>query len=58
LKEKNIEVILQWVPSHISIEGNEKADKAAKEAAEKSISPGIERYSLFSYITRRIKAQK
>jgi ribonuclease HI len=55
LKEKNIEVILQWVPNYISIEGNEKADKAAKKAAEKSISPEIERYSLFSYITRNIK---
>ena len=58
LVDKGIEVILQWVPSHIGIEGNERADKAAKEAAEKPIPPGTERYSSFSYITRKIKARK
>ena len=34
LTDKGIEVNLQWVPSHIRIEGNERADKAAKEAAK------------------------
>ena len=58
LIDKGIEVILQWVPSHIGIEGNERADKAAKEAAGKTIPPRAERYSFFSYITRKIKAQK
>ena len=56
LIDKGIEVFLQWVPSHINIEGNERADKAAKEAADKPISPGTERYSFFSYIARKIKA--
>src|SRR5580658_2149529 len=58
LINKGIEVILQWVPSHIGIEGNERADKAAKEIVGKSIRPETERYSSFSYITRKIKAQK
>ena len=58
LIDNGIEVILQWVPSHINIEGNERADKAAKEAAGKLIPLGAERYSSFSYITRKIKAQK
>ena len=58
LIENGIEVILQWVPSHIGIEGNERADQTAKEAAERSIPIGIERYSSFSYIARKIRAQK
>jgi len=51
-------VTLQWVPSHIGIEGNERADKTAKEVASKPILPGIDRYSSLSYITRQIKAHK
>ena len=58
LIDKGIEVTLQWVLSYIGIEGNERADKAAKEAAGSPIIPGIERYSSFSYIARKIKAQK
>ena len=46
------------MPSYISIKGNERADKVAKEATTKPISAGIDRYSSFSYITRQIKAKK
>ena len=58
LIDNDIEVILQWVSSHIDIEGNERADKAVKEAAGKLIPLEAERYSSFSYITRKIKTQK
>jgi ribonuclease HI len=58
LRDEGVEVTLQWVPSHIGIEGNERADKIAKEAATKPAPPGMDRYSSFSYITRQVKAQK
>ena len=32
LKQRNIYVNLCWIPSHVGIEGNEQADKLAKEA--------------------------
>ena len=51
-------MILQWVFSHIRIDGNEKADIATKEAAESLSILDIERYSSFSYISKKIKAQK
>ena len=35
LKEREKEVVLCWLPSHIGIEGNEAADQAAKKALRK-----------------------
>ena len=31
---KNHKVILQWVPAHVGIDGNERADRAAKQATK------------------------
>ncbi len=35
IRNLGIEVQFCWVPAHIGIKGNEKADKIAKEALEK-----------------------
>src|SRR5947207_9005270 len=46
------------MPSYIGIEDNKRVDKAAKEAAKNPLTSKIESYSSFSYIARKIKAQK
>ena len=32
LRSKNIQIELHWVPAHSGVDGNKKADKAAKES--------------------------
>ena len=54
--DKSIEVTLQWVPSHIGIEGNKRVDKAAKEVVKNPLIFKIKSYNSFNYITRKIKA--
>ena len=35
---KNNSIILTWIPSHIGIQGNERADRAEKKALQTGIS--------------------
>ena len=44
------------MPSYIRIEGNKRADKAAKEAAKNPLTFKIKNYSSFNYIIKKIKA--
>ncbi|CAH2102212.1 unnamed protein product [Euphydryas editha] len=41
LKALSKEVILQWIPSHIGLEGNEKVDILAKEASCDGVSSDV-----------------
>jgi ribonuclease HI len=45
-EQPNLSVSLEWVPGHMNITGNEKADEAAKEAAK---SLGTEDGTLFKH---------
>ena len=58
LVESGVRVILRWVPSHIGIEGNEKADMIAKKAAENGLAAPENRYCSLSHITRLVKSRK
>lgn len=58
LTEEGVSIFIRWVPSHINIEGNEKADFLAKKAANKPKNVLINGYCSFSHINRLIKHQK
>ena len=48
LKQRNVYVNLCWIPSHIGVEGNEKADKLAKEAV--TLPCGMNKLPLDDYL--------
>ena len=39
LTDKGIQIFIRWVPSHINVEGNKKADFLAKKAANQPKKP-------------------
>ena len=49
-----INIHLSWVPGHMNITGNEKADQAAKKGTQ-SQQTNSEKYVSLSFIKRKIK---
>jgi ribonuclease HI len=56
LKNENKEVVLQWVPSHCNLHGNEKADYLAKRGSKMpQFTKGLTYQSVKSHITTAVK---
>lgn len=53
LREENIYTTVMWIPSHVGIEGNEKADEEAKKATRQQFYPNYE--ILTEDVTKHIK---
>lgn len=50
---------MDWVPGHMCVEGNEKADEAAKERAERTgIGRCQEHFAWLAHVGRAISQQK
>jgi hypothetical protein len=58
LSNKDVQIFIRWVPSHIDIKENKKADFLVKKAANQLKNVLIDKYSLFSYINRLIIKEK
>jgi hypothetical protein len=52
-----ISITIKWIPSHIRIEGNERADKLTKKEAEKPVNQDTDRHASFAYLGRLVKEQ-
>jgi len=62
LKQPGIQVILHWVPSHINLKGNDRADKLANEATSLDVieyvehTPGTFNYLVGRFISNRLES--
>lgn len=59
MKEREMEVEIDKVPGHMNIEGNKKADEAAKKAMEKAGTRRYpERFTSLPHMGRMISERK
>eukprot|EP01064_Diplonema_japonicum_P037968 TRINITY_DN9068_c0_g1_i4.p1 TRINITY_DN9068_c0_g1~~TRINITY_DN9068_c0_g1_i4.p1 ORF type:complete len:636 (+),score=115.68 TRINITY_DN9068_c0_g1_i4:1042-2949(+) len=52
LNDRNLSVTIQYIPAHVGVEGNERADEAASKAAKEHTTAGTH-YSLTDYRTTK-----
>lgn len=57
LAQQGHDISVRWVPGHSGVEGNERADKAAKEAAVGE-RVGTAQWSSLTYVKRQIVDEK
>lgn len=57
LVQKGHSISIRWVPGHSGIEGNERADKAAKEAAMR-VRVRTAKWTSLTHVKRQIKEEK
>ena len=57
LIQEGQEILVCWVPSHCKIQGNERADKAAREAAERERIQTA-RWTSLTHLKRQITEEK
>jgi len=62
LRQRGVQVILHWAPSHINLEGNDRADKLANEATSLDVieypehTPGTFNRLVDTFISNRLES--
>ena len=54
LHSRNIKLFIEWVPGHLEVEGNEKANKLTKKAVKQLIKS---LYTSYTFLKRNIRLQ-
>jgi ribonuclease HI len=56
IQEKGASIVLQWVPGHKNVEGNEKADELAKRASKQASSSKETSWAMYGLRIKQVKA--